>query len=79
MVAKSSCRNRSKRNVGIGVWLEFDWHKLMPRDLTHGRHHSFVKGRLADQATHMKYPGGNFREHMLTRYVAPLSEDIDLK
>jgi hypothetical protein len=51
----------------------------MPRDLTHGRHHSFVKGRLADQATHMKYPGGNFREHMLTRYVAPLSEDIDLK
>jgi hypothetical protein len=41
--------------------------QLMPRDLTHGRHHSFVKGRLADQATHMKYPGANFREHMLTQ------------
>jgi hypothetical protein len=38
----------------------------MPRDLAHGRHHSFVKRRLADQTTHMKCAGGNFREHMLT-------------
>jgi hypothetical protein len=39
----------------------------MPRNLAHGRHHSFIKGRLADQVTYVKCPGGNFREHMLTQ------------
>ena len=55
-----------KRNVGIGVWLEFDRHELVSRHLGHGRHHAFVERRLADHVAHVKYTGGDFREHMLT-------------
>src|SRR6266436_6075760 len=53
--------------VGVGVWLELDWHKLMPRNLSQSHHNSFIKCGLADCVAQLKYPGGNFREHMPTQ------------
>jgi hypothetical protein len=53
-----------KRNLEYAVWLEFEWHELMPRDLTHGRHNSFVECSLADQSIRMNCRGGNFHDHM---------------
>src|SRR2546421_7946675 len=35
----------------------------MPWDLAHGRHDSFVKGRLAYRIAYMSHPGRNFRNH----------------
>ena len=55
-----------KRNVGVGVGLQFDRYELVSRHLGHGRHHAFVERRLADQVTHVKCAGGNFREHLST-------------
>jgi hypothetical protein len=47
--------------------LEFDRYELMPRDLAHGRHNSFVECSLADQVSYMSRRGENFREHMSTQ------------
>src|SRR6516164_1838893 len=47
-----------KWNIVIRVGLKFDWHKLMPRHLAHGRHNAFVQRILADCVAQRKGAGG---------------------
>src|SRR6267142_1858813 len=56
-----------KWNIVIRVGLKFDWHKLMPRHLAHGRHDAFVQRILADRAAQLKGAGGDDREHVFTQ------------
>src|SRR4029077_1018652 len=58
-----------KRSIGVGVGLKLDRHELMPRHVSHCSHHAFVEGRLAENVADVKYAGGNFHQHALTKYL----------
>ena len=54
-------------NVGVCIALEFDWHKLVPWNLSQSAHNSFIECGLTDYFSQLKHSGGNCREHMSTR------------
>lgn len=67
-----------KWNIVIRVGLKFEWHKLMPRHLAHGRHDTFVKGTLADCIAPRKSAGGDDREHVFTHGLKDFCSHLQL-
>ena len=55
------------RHVGIGIRLDFNRHKLVPRDLPHGPEYSVIEAGLADQGTDIETRvSPDSREHLLS-------------